>query len=174
VSKSVFDKLDRTRKPRVHITYQVEVGGAIENRQIPFVVGVMSDLSGNAGKARGELRDGRFVNVDSGSFNDVLGKINPGLEINVPNTIAGDASKLGVKLEFKKMDDFLPENLVKKIPELNALQDAREKLHQLSVKVNASHKLEKLIEDVVQNTEALKRVKDEASGGADAPNREGD
>src|SRR5580658_7794310 len=106
--ESLQKKLSRVRPPRVHITYDVETGGAIEKREIPFVVGVLADLSGMPEKPLPAIKDRKFVQIDRDNFNEVLGKINPRLAFKVPNKLSEDDTKLGVELKFKDMDDFHP------------------------------------------------------------------
>src|SRR5580704_6603164 len=101
-------KLSRVRPPRVHITYDVEIGDAIEKREIPFVVGVMADLSGKPENPLPEVKDRKFVEIDRDNFNQVMAKIEPRLAFKVDNRIANDDTKLGVELRFRSLDDFEP------------------------------------------------------------------
>src|SRR5215472_7435790 len=106
--ESVQKKLGRIRPPRVHITYDVETGGAIEKREIPFVVGVMADLSGQPEKPLPALKDRKFVEIDKDTFDRVMGQINPRLVFKVDNRLSEDDTRLGVELRFRGMDDFQP------------------------------------------------------------------
>jgi type VI secretion system protein ImpB len=166
--ESVHKKLARVRKPRVHITYDVEVGDAIENKELPFVVGVMADLSGQPKDALPRIKDRKFVEIDRDNFNQVLAGTKPRLAFRVPNRLANDDSTIGVELEFSNMDDFGPEAVAQQVEPLRKLVEARQRLNELALRVNASDKLEELLQDVVQNTEALKSLK--SSGAApDSP-----
>ena len=105
---SVHDKLNRVRKPRVHITYDVETGGALQQRELPFVVGVLGDFSGNPTQPLKPLRDRKFIQIDRDNFNDVMARMTPGLNLRVKNTLADDGSEMAVSLSFNSMEDFEP------------------------------------------------------------------
>src|SRR5437016_5388515 len=116
--ESIHKKLSRVRPPRVHITYEVFTNGAIEKREIPFVVGVLADLSGQTKQAKA-LKDRKFANIDRDNVDEVMAKAAPTIGIRVNNTLKKDGSELGVSLKFEKMADFKPENVVKQVPALN-------------------------------------------------------
>jgi type VI secretion system protein ImpB len=156
--ESIHQKLARVRKPRVHITYDVEVGNAIEKKELPFVVGVFADLSGHPKEALPRMKDRKFVEIDRDNFNQVLAGIKPRLSFRAANAIAKDGSQIGVELEFSHMDDFGPEAVAQQVEPIRKLVEARQRLHELAVKVNSSDKLEELLQDVVKNTEALKEL----------------
>src|SRR5262245_56237400 len=158
--ESIHKKLTRVRKPRVHITYDVEVGDAIEQKELPFVVGVLADLAGQQSGPQARLKDRKFVEIDRDNFNQVLSGLKPRLAFRVPNRLADDGSQLGMELEFQNMDDFSPEAVAQKVPALKKLVEARQRLHELTVKINANDKLDDLLQDVVQNTSALKELSD--------------
>src|SRR3954467_448183 len=105
-SESVPDKLDRVRKPRVHITYQVETEGAVVEKELPFVVGVLGDFSGNPTQPLKPLKDRKFIQIDRDNFNDVMSRMTPGLNLKVENTLAGDGSQMALQLKFRSMEDF--------------------------------------------------------------------
>jgi type VI secretion system protein ImpB len=155
MSGSVHDKLARVRKPRVHITYQVETEGAEIQRELPFVVGVMGDFAGDPTEPLKPLADRKFVQIDRDNFNDVMARIQPGLNIKVENTLAGDGSQLGVNLKFRSMDDFAPAKVAEQVPALKALLETRAKLRDLMSKVDRSDELENLLEDVLQDKDKL-------------------
>jgi type VI secretion system protein ImpB len=159
-SESLAKKITRVRPPRVHITYDVEVGDAIEKREIPFVVGVMADLSGQPEKALPPLKNRKFVNIDKDNFDEVLEKINPRLKFAVENRLSEDDSRLGVELRFKSMADFEPAAVASQIPSLRKLLEARNALNNLRSSMN--DKLESIIQDVFQNNDALQRLGAEA------------
>jgi type VI secretion system protein ImpB len=156
--ESINQKLARVRKPRVHITYDVEVGNAIEKKELPFVVGVLADLSGQPKDALPRVKDRKFVDIDRDNFNQVLAGIKPRLAYKARNAIANDGSAIGVELEFKHMDDFGPEAVAQQVDPIRKLVEARQRLHELAVKVNSSDKLEELLQDVVKNTDSLKEL----------------
>lgn len=156
--ESVHQKLARVRKPRVQIEYKVEVGGAIEKKELPFVVGVMADLSGNPKEALPKLKDRKFVEIDRDNFNDVLRATKPRLTFKVPNRLADDGSQLGVELEFRGMDDFGPEAVAQQVAPIRKLVEARQKLNELALKLNSSDPLEELLQGVIRNTDALKEL----------------
>lgn len=164
--ESVHQKLARVRKPRVHITYDVDTGGAIEQKELPFVVGVMADLSGNPKDPLARVKDRKFVEIDRDNFNQVLAGTKPRLTFKVPNRLADDGSQLGVELEFRDMDDFGPEAVAQQVEPIRKLVEARQRLNELALKLNSSDKLEELLQGVVQNTEALKELS--GAGGAEA------
>src|SRR5438552_19073648 len=124
---STQHKLDRVRPPRVNITYDVEVGDAKEKKELPFVVGVMADLSGKPKEPLKKLRDRSFIDVNPDNFDDVLQKMQPRLQFNVPNMLADNpdtAPQLKVELNFNKLEDFEPQNVVGQVEPLRKLQEA--------------------------------------------------
>src|SRR6185369_11666391 len=108
IMASIHDKLERVRKPRVHITYQVETEGAMVEKELPFVVGVLGDFSGKPTEPLKPLKDRKFIQIDRDNFNDVMARMTPGLEFKVDNTLKGDGSQMAVNLKFSKLDDFEP------------------------------------------------------------------
>lgn len=160
-SESTQHKLDRIRSPRVHITYDVEVGGAIQLKELPFVVGVLADLSGKPDEPLPRLKDRNFVEIDRDNFNKVLAGMKPRLAFQVENTLQDDGSKMNVELRFGDITDFEPEQVVKQIDPLRKLLEARERLASLKNKMDGNDKLEQLLQDVVTNTDALKRLSGE-------------
>ena len=156
--ESVHQKLARVRKPRVHITYDVEVGGAIEKKELPFVVGVLADLSGNPADPLGRVKERKFVEIDRDNFNQVLAGSKPRLTFKVPNRLADDGSSLGVELEFRDMEDFGPEAVAQQVEPIRKLVEARQRLNELALKLNSSDKLEELLQGVIRNTDALKEL----------------
>jgi type VI secretion system protein ImpB len=169
MSDSIHDKLKRVRKPRVHITYEVETGGAEVKKELPFVVGVMGDYSGDNAEGKKSLKERKFVNIDRDNFNDVLGKVAPSAGLKVDNTLSGDGSQMAVDLKFKSMDDFNPENIVQQVEPLRKLLEARNKLRDLMSKADRSEELEGLLEDILQNTDKVASMSKELGieGGED-------
>ncbi|WP_043335047.1 type VI secretion system contractile sheath small subunit [Belnapia moabensis] len=155
MSGSVHQKLARVRKPRVHITYEVETEGAAVERELPFVVGVMGDFAGDPTEPLKPLAERKFVQIDRDNFNDVMARIQPGLNIKVDNTLAGDGSQMAVNLKFRSIEDFEPAKVAEQVPALKALMDTRAKLRDLMSKVDRSDELEGLLEEVLQDKDKL-------------------
>ena len=155
MAESVQQKLNRVRKPRVHITYDVETEGAEVRKELPFVVGVIGDFSGKPYEPLKPMRDRKFIQVDRDNFDDVMQRMTPGAEFKVENTLAGDDSQLAVQLKFKSMDDFEPAAIVDQVEPLRKLLAVRSKLRDLMSKVDRSEELESLLEEVLQNTDKL-------------------
>jgi len=155
-------KLSRVRPPRVHITYDVEVGDAIEMKEIPFVMGVLSDLSGKPEEALPRLRDRKFVEIDRDNFNAVLNGMKPRLAYRVDNKLGDDDSKIGVELRFNNIEDFEPEQVVNQVEPLRKLADARKKLSDLLAKMDGNDRLVELMDEIIQNSDALQKLNSEA------------
>ncbi len=158
---SVHGKLSRVRKPRVHITYEVEIGDAMEKRELPFVMGVLGDFSGAPTSKLKPLRDRKFVQIDRDNINDVLRQMTPGLNMRVENTLAGDGSELGVQLKFESMEDFEPARVANQVEPLKKLVETRNQLRDLLTKVDVSSDLEATLEDVLKNTESAAKLAEE-------------
>jgi len=156
--------LDRNRPPRVQITYDVETGGAIEKKEIPFVVGVLSDLSGD-NTPQTKVKERKFSQVDRDNFNDYLGSIAPTLTFEVPNKLGGDREKLKVELAFNNIGDFRPEQIVAHVDELKRLHDARQHLNDLLAKLEGNDVLNKALRDLLSDDQKLGAVKDETDKG---------
>jgi type VI secretion system protein ImpB len=157
-SNSIHDKLARVRKPRVHITYQVETEGAMVEKELPFVVGVLGDFSGNPTEPLKPLRDRKFVQIDRDNFDDIMARMTPGLNIKVENTLKGDGSELAAQLKFRSMDDFDPGRIVAQVEPLRKLLETHDKLRDLLTKVDRSEDLEGILERVLQSTDELKKL----------------
>jgi len=162
--ESTQHKLDRIRPPRVHITYDVEIGGAIQKKELPFVLGVMSDLSGQRDAELPKLKDRKFVEIDRDNFNDVMASIAPRVVVRVANKLANDGTELSAEMRFKQMDDFEPVALLSQIPALKKLYEARGKLNDLLAKLDGNDKLEAMLQDVVANNAALTELKTQTGG----------
>lgn len=165
--ESTQHKLDRVRSPRVHITYDVEVGGAIENKELPFVLGVLGDFSGTPEEPLARVRDRKFVEIDRDNFDKVLAAMKPRLAYRVDNKLTNDGSKMGVELRFGGMDDFHPDNVVQQVEPLRKLVEARKKLSDLLSKMDGNDKLEQILNDIVANTGAQEQLS--AALGLDKP-----
>jgi type VI secretion system protein ImpB len=173
--ESTQHKLDRVRSPRVHITYDVEVGGAIEMKELPFVIGVVGDFSGQPEQPLPKLKDRKFVDVNPDNFDDVLEAMNPHLSFAVENKLSEDANapQLKVDLRFKSMDDFSPEQVARQVKPLRELLDLRRSLADLRGSLQGNDKLDELLLEAVGNTEKLNRLKAEiesaeSTGGSHA------
>jgi type VI secretion system protein ImpB len=158
MSGSIHDKLNRVRKPRVHITYEVETDGAQIVRELPFVVGVMGDFSGDPTQPLRPMVDRKFTQIDRDNFNDVMARMAPGLNIKVDNKLADDGSEMAVSLKFNSIDDFDPARIVDQVPALKSLLETRNKLRDLMSKADRSDELEGLLEKVLQNENELKSL----------------
>ena len=161
-------KLDRTRKPRVHITYDVEIGDAMEMKELPFVMGVMADLSGNPAEPLPKMKDRSFVEVDRDNFNEFLKKQKPRVSYKVDDKLSDDPdSQLAVDLTFKDMKDFEPEGVIKQVPVLNELLEVRQRLKSLQSRVTSSDEVTDFLKDILTNDEKRQAVASELGLGAD-------
>lgn len=168
MAESQQHKLDRVRKPRVQITYDVETNGSMIKTELPFIVGVLGDFAGDS-KNQKPLEQRKFTNIDRDNFNDIMARIAPELNLRVENTLSGDGSELAVQLGFKSLDDFEPGKLVEQVEPLKKLMEMRNKLRDLKSTVDRSANLEKILEDIMNNTEKAKSVAGElGSKGGDA------
>lgn len=161
--ESIHSKLSRVRKPRVHITYDVETEGAAVKKELPFVVGVMGDFAGQNTEALKPLKDRRFVQIDRDNFDEVLKRMNPKLNFKVENKLAGDGSEFSVDLQFKSMQDFEPAAIVKQVEPLDKLMATRNKLRDLMTKIDRSEELENILERVLNNNEDLQKLAQDLS-----------
>ena len=165
MSASVHDKLNRVRKPRVHITYEVETEGAAIERELPFVVGVLGDFSGDPTSALRPMADRKFIQIDRDNFNDVLAGMTPGLKLKVDNKLTEAGGQMGVELAFKSLEDFEPARVAQQVPALRTLLETRAKLRDLMSKVDRSEELEGLLEQVLKNENELKSLQDQLGLG---------
>ena len=164
-SSSIHDKLERVRKPRVHITYQVETEGAVVEKELPFVVGVMGDFSGQPTEPLKALKDRKFIQIDRDNFNDVMGRMTPGVSMKVENTLKGDGSEMAVQLKMNSMDAFEPGQIVNQVEPLKKLLETRDKLRDLLTKVDRSDELENLLERILKSDEDIKKLSTELGVG---------
>jgi type VI secretion system protein ImpB len=160
--ESTQHKLDRVRPPRVHITYDVEIGDAIEMKELPFVVGVLADLSGKPDQPLPRLRDRKFVDIDRDNFNDVMKGMAPRLAFKVDNKLANDDTKLAVELRFNNLDDFEPERVVNQVEPLKKLLEVRRQLSDLLAKTDGNDRLNERLQEIINNTELLQQIGKEA------------
>jgi type VI secretion system protein ImpB len=161
---SIQKRLDKVRPPRVQLTYDVEVGDAIEQKEVPFVVGVLGDFTGqtNPDKPLPKIKERKFVKVDLDNFDEVMKGMAPSATYRVKNRLSEDGGEFAVNLDFKQMDDFSPEAVVQQVDPLRKLLEARTKLSDLRNKLAGNDKLEDILADVLSNTEQLKKLSEEA------------
>jgi type VI secretion system protein ImpB len=158
--ESLQHKLERVRPPRVNITYDVEVGGAIELKELPFVVGVLGDFVGKPEEPLPALKNRKFIEIDQDNFNQVLAGMKPRVAFTVDNKLQDDDSKLGVDLKFQNIEDFEPDNIVQQVEPLRRLVEARQKLSDLRSKMDGNEKLESMLEDIIANADKQKELSD--------------
>jgi type VI secretion system protein ImpB len=158
--ESIQKRLEKVRPPRVQLTYDVEIGDAIESKELPFVVGVLGDFTGKVdpNKPATKLKDRKFVNVDLDNFDDVMKGMAPAASYRVNNKLSPDGGEFAVNLAFEKMEDFRPEAVVQQVEPLRKLLDARTKLSDLRNKLAGNEKLEDILGDVLSSTEKLKKL----------------
>ncbi len=152
-SESLQKKVGRVRRPRVQITYDVETGGAMQKVELPLVVGVLADLSGQPKEPLRPLKERKFVSIDRDNFNEVLAGSAPRVAMRVQNRLTDEATQLAVELNFRAMDDFEPARVAEQIGPLKELMEMRHRLTQLLSKMEGNDKLEQLLADVLSNTE---------------------
>ena len=165
--QSTQHKLDRVRPPRVHVTYDVEVGDAIELKELPFVMGVLGDFTGQPEGPLPKLKDRKFVEVNPDNFDSVLEGMKPHLAFSVENKLSEDAEagQLKIDLRFKSLEDFEPEQVARQVKPLKEMLDLRTKLSDLRGSLQGNDKLEELLLDAVGNTEKLAKLKGELAKG---------
>ncbi len=168
MSASIHDKLSRVRRPRVHITYAVETEGAQVVRELPFVIGVLGDFSGDPTQPLRPLADRKFIQIDRDNFDEVMERLTPGLNLVVPNKLADDGTEIAVSLRFSGMDDFEPGHVLEQIPALKTLLETRNKLRDLMSKADRSEELELLLEAILRDSDNMKQV----SGQLGAPDKD--
>ncbi|MCA9145754.1 MAG: type VI secretion system contractile sheath small subunit [Planctomycetaceae bacterium] len=172
MAESIHKKLQRVRKPRVHITYEVETEGAVVEKELPFVVGVVGDFSGNPTEPLKPLKDRKFIQIDRDNFDDVMKRMTPGLNLRVENTLKGDNSEMALQLKFESLEDFEPSAVARQVEPLKKLLETRDKLRDLATKVDRSDDLERVLEQVLSNTEDLDKLRAEL--GVKAPTEGGE
>ena len=159
MGESIQQKLSRVRKPRVHITYEVETEGAAVERALPFVVGVMGDYLGNEPQGPVKsLKERKFINIDRDSFDEVMRRLGPGLRLKVENTLAGDGSNIPVQLKFNSLEDFEPGRVLQQVEPLRKLLDTRNRLRELMNVVDRSEGLEVELEKLLINADDIKKL----------------
>jgi type VI secretion system protein ImpB len=162
MSDSLQKWVGRNRPPRVQITYDVETGGASEKKELPLVVGVMADLSGQPVSPLPRLKERRFVEIDRDNFDSVMNKISPRLDLSVPDTLKGEGN-IKVELNFTEFSHFHPETIIAQVPRLAKLLEARQQLRDLLAKLDGNDELDELLESILQSTEGLQSIKEESA-----------
>lgn len=165
--ESTQQKLSRVRPPRVHITYDVEVGDAIENKELPFVMGVLGDFTGQPEQPLARVKDRKFVEVTPDNFDTVLQGMAPHLSYSVDNKLSDDpnAGQVKVDLRFKGLEDFEPENVAKQVGPLKELLDLRTKLSDLRGTLQTNEKLDELLMDAITDTDKAAKLATELGIG---------
>src|SRR6476661_8362144 len=156
--ESLQHRIDRVRPPRVQITYDVEVGGAIELKELPFVLGVLGDFVGKPEEPLPALKNRKFVEIDPDNFNQVLAGMKPRVAFSVDNKLQDDGSKVGVDLTFSNIEDFEPDQIVQNVEPLRKLVEARQKLSDLRSKMDGNEKLENILNDIISDTDKQKQI----------------
>ncbi len=162
--ESIQKKLQRVRPPRVQLTYDVEKGDAIEQKELPFVVGVVGDFSAKSEADLPRLKDRKFVNIDRDNFDDVMEGLKPRVTYRVKNRLTDEGGTFGVDLTFNSIEDFRPESVVQQVDPLREILEIRSKLADLRNKMAGNDRLEDLLGEVLNNTEKLKQLEAEAGG----------
>lgn len=171
MSDSSHEKLKRVRKPRVHITYDVETEGAQVVKELPFVVGVLGDFSGDSDVAKKSLKERKFVDLKKDKFDQVMARVEPGVKMKVENTIDKNGKEFEVKLKFRSMEDFEPEKVVEQVEPLRKLMETRNRLRDLMAKADGSEQLESLLEKILADQETLGTLQQQL-GISDKPSAE--
>ena len=176
MAESVHRKLERVRAPRVNITYDVEVGGAIEMKELPFVMGVLGDFTGHAEEGVARLKDRSFVEINPDNFDDVLSRMKPHLNLSVENRLSEDpdAGNIGVDLHFKSMDDFSPERVAQQVPALKKLLELRQQLGDLRGSIQGNEALEEMLQESVTDADQLSKLKSELEAEQDTSGEDSD
>ncbi|AOP43619.1 type VI secretion system contractile sheath small subunit [Edwardsiella piscicida] len=164
-SESKQHTLDRVRSPRVQITYDVEIGDAQEMKELPFVMGVLGDYSGQPATPLPKLKERKFVSIDRDNFNDVIKGVHPHLSFRTENTLSGDDSQLSVDLHFQSMADFTPERVAAQVEPLRKLMDIRSRLSDLKNKMYSNERLGEVLQGIIEDTEKLQSLGKETGFG---------
>ena len=164
--ESTQKKISRDRPPRVQIMYDVEVGDAIEPKELPFVLGVLGDYSGHPREEPPRLKDRKFVQIDNETFDDVLGGMAPRLALKVENQLNDEPGQLSVELNFARLEDFEPLRIVNQVEPLRQLLELRSRLADLKNMMVGNEKLEELLDGMVRDTERLQRLAQDQEPGA--------
>lgn len=159
--ESVQKKLERVRPPRVNITYEVETGDAIETKELPFVMGVLGDFSGQPAEPLAKLKDRKFTEITLDNFDDVLAGMKPRLQYGVENRLSEEGGKIGVELEFQSLEDFAPDRVARQVEPIGKLLELRNQLADLRGKLQGNDRLEEILQSALSDEEKLKKLKEE-------------
>lgn len=159
--ESIHKKIERVRPPRVHITYDVETGGAILKKELPFVAGVLADLSGDPATALPPVKERNFVQIDRDNFDKVLARMEPRLVLKVDDKIRNDDTKIPIELKFKSMEDFEPQKIAEQVEPLRVLIDIRKKLANLRGSLDGNDKLDKLLQKIINDQDEREKLRGE-------------
>ena len=175
MAESVNRKLERIRAPRVQISYDVETGGAIEMKELPFVMGVLGDFTGQPAEPMAKLKERKFVEIGPDNFDDVLKSMKPHLAFKVDNMLSDDpeAGKIGVDLKFESLDDFSPDRVAQQVGPLQKLLELRQNLADLRGSLQGNDKLEEILQATISDVEKLEKLKGEVGGDAGEGNSDG-
>ncbi len=170
MAESIHRKLERVRAPRVHIKYDVETGGAIEMKELPFVMGVLGDFTGQPVEELARLKERKFVEVTPDNFDDVLKSMKPHLSLTVDNVLSDepDAGKLGVDLNFESLDDFSPDRVAQQVEPLKKLLELRQNLADLRGTLQGNDKLEEILQATLADQDKLGKLRTEIGTGGES------
>lgn len=169
MAESHQKKLDRVRAPKVQIKYDVETYGGVEKKELPFVIGVMADLSGDnaAVDANGKplkVKDRKFVNIDGDVFNSVLKSSRPRVACSVPDMLSGvEGQNLKIDIEFESLDDFQPHAVAEKVDPIRQLVEARRRLSSLKQKMDGNDDLESLVNQILANGDVRESIREDVA-----------
>ncbi len=166
MAQGTQQKLTRVRPPRVSITYEVETGGAIEMKELPFVMGVLADLSGNPAQPLPRLKERKFVEVNPDNFDTVLKSAQPRLQFTTDNKLNSDGSKIAVELKFESLEDFSPDRVAEQVKPLRELLELRTKLADLRGRLQGNDKLEEILQETINDAESMRKLRAEIAPGA--------
>ena len=164
---STQKKLERVRPPRVQISYEVETGGAIEMKELPFLMGVLGDFTGHSAEPLPRLKERKFVEVTPDNFDDVLASMKPRLQFSVENKLSdeSDAPKLGVELNFRSMEDFSPEAVARQVKPLRELLELRTKLADLRGSLQTNEALDEALQATLGDADKMNKLRGELGLG---------
>jgi type VI secretion system protein ImpB len=163
MADSTQKKLERVRPPRVAISYEVETGGAIEKKELPFLMGVLGDFSGQPTEPLPKLKERKFVEVTPDNFDEVLSSMKPHLAFTVENKLSedADAPKLAVDLNFRSLDDFSPDAVARQVKPLRELLELRSQLADLRGSLQTNDKLDEVLQATLGDAEKMNKLRSE-------------
>ena len=167
MADSTQKKLERVRPPRVAISYEVETGGAIEKKELPFLMGILGDFTGQPSEPLPRMKERKFVEVTPDNFDDVLASMKPHLSFAVENKLSedADAPKLGVDLNFRSLDDFSPDGVARQVKPLRELLDLRTQLADLRGSLQTNDKLDEVLQSTLGDADKMGKLRAELGLG---------